>query len=637
MSFLLSFPVAERRAGLAKSGATYYVAWEVAEQVRGMLLRAEDGAPLGPAATLFGVLGSSRMPAVAGAGGRYLVVWLDSSGSRSVLAQRVDAATGRPLDAHPIVISTSAELDAPAVTCGADNCMVAYVDRDLQVRRVRMTDGALPEPTSTIIEPLAITPTLATDGTLVLLAFASARTEFVSSVRGQFLELASTATRSPLLEIGLGSGPYPSEPSAAYDGYRFLVAWTDRRDRRWQDRDGVEVWYARVSPVGGVLDGTPPFSGVLLAGSSTVPIFINPSLSGTGRSEALAAFAVFDRDETSEFRVATRWLSELAQGAPCDSVNALGCPSGRCIDGVCCATACQGPCRACSVAAGGQADGTCSPRTGQICRPAAGLCDHPESCVGTSTVCPPDQLMPAGTSCRLSRAPSCDPEEQCMGMTALCPPDEISVGCLDASTPDAGIEADGTTSDGGTEGDASGDAAEAVDATESDDGDVSLADRLDAVEGQPDAEMETEIDAALAEVGPGLGDSSSGARLSSEACGCSQAPERPAQPRGVGLLALAWVLARRGGFRLRRRSGAGSGSRGLGTGGREEHRAGECEQGTESGPGRLWGGGASRGCCGGPAHPSLSGHSFSGNVRDPRLPKSTSTSASFAPRTSPSP
>lgn len=547
-SFLLSFPVAERRAGLAKSGATYYVAWEVSEQVRGMLLRAEDGAPLSPAATLFGVLGNSRMPAVAGAGGRYLVVWLDSSGSRSVLAQRVDAATGRPLDANPIVISASADLDAPAVTCGADNCMVAYVDRDLRVRRVRMTDGALPEPNSTIIEPLAITPTLATDGTLVLLAFGSARTEFVSSVRGQFLELASTATRSPLMEIGLGNGPYPSEPSVAYDGYRFLVAWTDKRDRRWQDRDGVDVWYARVSPLGGVLDGAPPFSGELLAGSSTVPIFINPSLSGTGRSEALAAFAVFDRDDTGEFRVATRWLSELAQGTPCDSVNAPGCPSGRCIDGVCCATACQGRCRACSIAAGGQADGVCSPRTGQICRPAVGLCDLPESCVGTSTVCPPDNLVPAGTSCRLSRAPSCDPEERCMGTTALCPPDEISVGCLDASTPDAGSEPDVTTRDSGGEADASSDASGAFDAGESNDGDLPLADTLDAREGPPDVATATSSDATRGEVGPGLGDSSSGARLSSEACGCSQVPEGPPQPHGVALLALVWVLARRAGL-----------------------------------------------------------------------------------------
>lgn len=554
-SFLLAFPVAERHAGLAKSGATYYVAWEVAEQVRGMLLRAEDGAPISPAATLFGVLGSSRMPAVAGAEGRYLVVWLDSSGGRSVLAQRIDAASGRPLDANPIVISTSADLDAPAVTCGADNCTVAYVDRELRARRVRMTDGALPEPTPTIIEALGSSPALATDGTLVLVAFASARTEFVSSVRGQFLELSSTATRSPLVEIGLGNGPYPSEPSAAHDGYRFLVAWTDKRDRRWQDRDGVEVWYARVSPLGGVLDGTPPFSGLLLAGSSTVPIFINPSLSGTSRSEVLAAFSVFDRDDTGEFRVATLWLSELAQGAPCDSVNALGCPSGRCVDGVCCATSCQGPCRACSTAAGGQTDGVCSPRTGQICRPAVGWCDQSESCIGTSTACPPDQLMPVGTTCRPSRALTCDPEERCMGSTALCPPDEISVGCLDASTPDAGIEPDVTTIDTGAEGDASRDASEAFDADQSTDGDLALADALDALEGPPDVGMATASDAALGEVGPGLGDSPSGARLSSEACGCSQVPEGPPNPPGVALLALVWVLARRAGLMsVRRRS-----------------------------------------------------------------------------------
>jgi parallel beta-helix repeat protein len=37
--------------------------------------------------------------------------------------------------------------------------------------------------------------------------------------------------------------------------------------------------------------------------------------------------------------------------------------------------------------------------TGTVCRSAAGQCDMPELCNGTSTPCPPDTFKPAGTSC----------------------------------------------------------------------------------------------------------------------------------------------------------------------------------------------------------------------------------------------
>jgi hypothetical protein len=53
------------------------------------------------------------------------------------------------------------------------------------------------------------------------------------------------------------------------------------------------------------------------------------------------------------------------QGASCASSAA--CAGGPCVDGVCCDTVCDGPCEACSIAAGAALDGTCGPTTGTLC------------------------------------------------------------------------------------------------------------------------------------------------------------------------------------------------------------------------------------------------------------------------------
>jgi hypothetical protein len=106
------------------------------------------------------------------------------------------------------------------------------------------------------------------------------------------------------------------------------------------------------------------------------------------------------------------------------------CTSGFCADGVCCDTACgggaPGDCQACSVAAGAAVDGTCAPRAaGTVCRAAAGACDVAETCSGSSTACPTDQLAPTGTVCR-SAAGACDVAETCSGSSAACPADRLA-------------------------------------------------------------------------------------------------------------------------------------------------------------------------------------------------------------------
>jgi len=120
--------------------------------------------------------------------------------------------------------------------------------------------------------------------------------------------------------------------------------------------------------------------------------------------------------------------SDAHDGVTC-SVN-TDCLSGFCVDGVCCESSCGGgapDCQACSVSAGGQTDGTCTPLVSAAsvqCRAAAAVCDAPEFCDPGSMICPADVFLPSGAECRAANGP-CDVAEACTGLTAGCPIDQF--------------------------------------------------------------------------------------------------------------------------------------------------------------------------------------------------------------------
>lgn len=100
------------------------------------------------------------------------------------------------------------------------------------------------------------------------------------------------------------------------------------------------------------------------------------------------------------------------------------CGSGFCSDGVCCDSNCgtsTTDCRACSVAAGASADGTCTTLSaGTVCRALNGVCDAVETCDGTSTACPADVFASSTTVCRAING-VCDVAEYCTGTSRSCP------------------------------------------------------------------------------------------------------------------------------------------------------------------------------------------------------------------------
>ncbi|MBO6938515.1 MAG: hypothetical protein JJ863_26345 [Deltaproteobacteria bacterium] len=115
-------------------------------------------------------------------------------------------------------------------------------------------------------------------------------------------------------------------------------------------------------------------------------------------------------------------------GDPCADPSV--CPTGHCVDGVCCEEACPDACETCLSSAPGVFPGACARLTGAealavVCHPATGPCHPAITCADTGgRSCPSDEFLPAGTICNESLGP-CDRAETCDGVSAACPVDEL--------------------------------------------------------------------------------------------------------------------------------------------------------------------------------------------------------------------
>lgn len=124
----------------------------------------------------------------------------------------------------------------------------------------------------------------------------------------------------------------------------------------------------------------------------------------------------------------------LDPAEPCTSE--AECTTGYCADGVCCDQPCGGSapddCQACSVDAGGIADGACTQvlvTANVVCRAAAGPCDVAESCDGASTACPTDEQVTDGSPC--DDGDECTLDDACVA--GVCA--GTSQGCPEPSVP----------------------------------------------------------------------------------------------------------------------------------------------------------------------------------------------------------
>lgn len=165
--------------------------------------------------------------------------------------------------------------------------------------------------------------------------------------------------------------------------------------------------------------GSPPNLGVGLTAA--------PSADGTSVLLAGRAKGALDLPAAALFQL-------LDTGAPCSSYPEL-CASGFCVDGVCCESACQGPCRGCSKASTGQNDGACAqalsgkdPHDDCDNNPLnpcgeVGLCDGQGGCLLASSG------LPCGAaSCEqeVLLVGTCDGLGSCVASSTSCAP----FGCL---------------------------------------------------------------------------------------------------------------------------------------------------------------------------------------------------------------
>lgn len=223
--------------------------------------------------------------------------------------------------------------------------------------------------------------------------------------------------------------------------YMFVLSgtsWTQQQKLQPDDKATMDYFGSSVTLSG---DGNTALVGAL--GKSDAYVFIRVEGNWTQQQKFQAGGSSVALSSDSSTALIGAWkksdspLSENGEayvfvrksnGTPCGSGSE--CASANCVDGVCCDTPCGGgdpsDCQACSSMAGASVDGTCAlfPAT-VICRVAAGACDLPETCTGSSSACPLDSIASPTTVCRAASG-LCDLPETCTGSAKICPSDSVA-------------------------------------------------------------------------------------------------------------------------------------------------------------------------------------------------------------------
>jgi len=199
-------------------------------------------------------------------------------------------------------------------------------------------------------------PSLAISGTTILLGGSASATVYVRKVGTWVTE----ATLKPSTQSCAGS-------SVALSGDLAVIADPEKSTVYTFKRSGT-TWTQ-----GTTLTGTDDLgdrlalAGELLVAGPAPTVYVRNG-SNWVQEAALgapsASWLAIDRDTVavgSDDKGTARLLRlGLADGSPCTPLSAPLCDSNQCADGVCCNTACTGPCQACSSSAkGGGIDGVC--------------------------------------------------------------------------------------------------------------------------------------------------------------------------------------------------------------------------------------------------------------------------------------
>jgi MYXO-CTERM domain-containing protein len=425
---------------VASNGNAYMVTWSdgYSDPVYGAVLSNTGAVVKAP----FAVWGSGHSARVASNGQTFLVVWNYDGDVRHKL---FDAA-GNELTLAYFLFPGDTAYD-PQVASNGTNYLVAwstaFSPQELRAARVGANGVALD------VAPLELgdamsgdaEPVVGSNGSDYLVAWSN----FAASSVHATVITGAGGVANPGGQL-LWSGGYPSGMAIASDGTGYILPW----------RLGTTELRATYVAAAGHALGPPV---VVEADGDWCGI---PAIASSGPGEWLLVHSEFVFDPGyGAYRVHGRVVSGevegLALAQPCS--NTAECDSGFCVDGVCCDTACGGSspddCQACSVSAGATEDGACGLVTaGQTCRPASAACDIPETCDGSSTVCPADAQAPDGTEC--DDEDTCTSDDQCSdgacaaGAPVTCtPPTPCEIGACGADGCTFTPAPDGTPCVGG--------------------------------------------------------------------------------------------------------------------------------------------------------------------------------------------
>ncbi|MFO0681958.1 MAG: hypothetical protein U0234_07905 [Sandaracinus sp.] len=356
-SLLAGGPGAQFPTAAAWSGSRYVVLYNAsAHDVRGVTVTAA-GIPSAPFDVSVDATLTSEAAAVACAPTiQCLAVWQRYDAAAATLdadlyASRIDASTASVTvsPAVAVVTGTGNQFD-PAIASSTARFYVAWtdarVDTNVDVRGTRFLVSAL-EAGGTVVGGAAgaqYGASVASDGTDFVVAFTDQRVggTFPNDIYAQRIAGATGATMGANVAVA-ASAEEEGYPAIAFAG-RYLVAY------QHANATDSSVEAVRLDTSATVVDTTP------LAISASAD---SAAVAGASGGRWLTAYRV---GAMGSVRVGTRLVTDdQPNGASC--TDAAACTSGFCVDGVCCATECAGgttDCNACSVAAGGSADGTCS-------------------------------------------------------------------------------------------------------------------------------------------------------------------------------------------------------------------------------------------------------------------------------------
>ncbi len=259
-------------ADAAFDGARYLNVWSQGDDIVGRFVDAAGAPapapfPIGQHATL------EQYPAVVFNGTRYLVVWYDNNAGADVIRARVVGTDGSLLGTEVVVSDPGGPANAPDVASDGTGFLVVWTDgrnfgadfRDIWAQRLSV-DGsgvAVLDGTNFRVSPAAghqDYPSIAFGTTTYLVGW---RHDTAPNAQ-QFDVIAALVSpagvvSSPIDVSTASSIQSTRAPGIGFDGANFLVVWDDRR------AGTTDLFGARVSQAGALLDGPPATGGILVS------------------------------------------------------------------------------------------------------------------------------------------------------------------------------------------------------------------------------------------------------------------------------------------------------------------------------------------------------------------------------------